>query len=87
MPAQGWKYADKYGWNRARIVVKGNHVEHWINGYKLIEYDKGTKAWDEMIRQSKFAKVKNFAGGDGGHILLQDHNDQVSYRNLKIREL
>lgn len=87
MPAQGWKYADKYGWNRARIVVKGNHVEHWINGHKLIEYDKGTKAWDEMIKQSKFAKVKNFAGGDGGHILLQDHNDQVSYRNLKIREL
>jgi hypothetical protein len=40
-----------------------------------------------MIKQSKFAKVKNFAGGDGGHILLQDHNDQVSYRNLKIREL
>ncbi|MBR5877392.1 MAG: DUF1080 domain-containing protein [Alistipes sp.] len=87
MPAEGWKHAKKYDWNRARIVVKGNHVEHWINGKKLIEYEKGGDAWREMISKSKFAGVKNFAGGDGGHILLQDHNDEVSYRNLKIREL
>lgn len=87
MPAEGWKHADKYGWNRARIVVKDNHVEHWLNGHKLIEYEKGSKAWQEMVAKSKFAGVKNFAGGDGGHILLQDHNDEVHYRNLKIREL
>ena len=87
IPGGGWQYTNKKGWNTARIVVKGNHVEHWLNGHKLLEYEKGTDMWNTIVSHSKFAKVKNFAGGDGGHILLQDHNDEVHYRNLKIREL
>ena len=87
IPADGWAIASKRDWNTARIVVRGNHVEHWLNGVKILEYEKNNDMWDTIVSHSKFAKVENFAGGDGGHILLQDHNDEVHYRNLKIREL
>lgn len=87
IPADGWALVAKRDWNTARIVVHGNHVEHWLNGVKILEYDKNNDMWDTIVSHSKFAKVENFAGGDGGHILLQDHNDEVHYRNLKIREL
>ena len=87
IPAQGWKHADHYGWNTARIVVQGNKVEHWLNGVKILSYEKGGQMWQTLVSHSKFADVKNFAGGDGGHILLQDHFDEVHFRNLKIREL
>lgn len=87
IPADGWALASKRDWNTARIVVRGNHVEHWLNGVKILEYEKNNDMWDTIVSHSKFAKVENFAGGDGGHILLQDHNDEVHYRNLKIREL
>lgn len=87
IPAQGWKHADHYGWNTARIVVDGNKVEHWLNGVKILSYEKGGQMWQTLVSHSKFAEVKNFAGGDGGHILLQDHFDEVHFRNLKIREL
>ena len=71
----------------AGIVVKGNKVEHWLNGVKILSYEKGCQMWQALVSHSKFAKVNNFAGGDGGHILLQDHFDEVHFRNLKIREL
>lgn len=87
IPADGWALVAKRDWNTAHIVVRGNHVEHWLNGVKILEYEKNNDMWDTIVSHSKFAKVENFAGGDGGHILLQDHNDEVHYRNLKIREL
>ena len=87
IPAQGWKHTRKGDWNTARIVVRGKEVEHWLNGEKILSYEKGGDMWNALVSHSKFANVKNFAGGDGGHILLQDHNDLVYYRNLKIREL
>lgn len=87
LAADGWKYVRKGGWNTARIVVKGTDVEHWLNGVKILSYKREGEEWARLIARSKFAKVKNFAGGDGGHILLQDHNDAVSFRNLKIKEL
>lgn len=87
IPADGWTHADHYGWNTARIVVQGDKVEHWLNGVKILSYQKGCQMWQALVSHSKFAKVKNFAGGDGGHILLQDHFDEVHFRNLKIREL
>ncbi len=87
IPAEGWKLTDKRGWNTARIVVRGNRVEHWLNGKKILEYERGNQMWDTIVSHSKFAKVKNFAADSEGRILLQDHNDEVHYRNLKIREL
>jgi hypothetical protein len=54
---------------------------------KILEYEKNNDMWDTIVSHSKFAKVENFAGGDGAHLLLQDHHDEVNYRNLKIREL
>ena len=87
LPAQGWKHIRKGDWNTARIVVNGADVEHWVNDVKILSYKREGDEWKQLIAQSKFAKVENFAGGDGGHILLQDHNDLVYYRNLKIKEL
>ena len=87
LAAPGWSYVRKGDWNTARIVVNGADVEHWLNGVKILSYHREGAEWDKLIARSKFAKVENFAGGDGGHILLQDHNDFVQYRNLKIREL
>ena len=87
LAAPGWQYVRKGDWNTAKIVVQGADVEHWLNGVKILSYHREGAEWEELIARSKFAKVENFAGGDGGHILLQDHNDFVQYRNLKIREL
>lgn len=74
-------------WNSARIVATATHVEHWLNGTKTIEYDRGSDALKAAVALSKFAKTAGFAEWNSGHILLQDHNDAVSYRNLKIRPL
>ncbi len=74
-------------WNQGRIVVSGKHVEHWLNGEKTVEYDRGTEAFAALIAKSKFAKNKGFGEAPEGHILLQDHNDEVSFRNLKLKPL
>jgi len=74
-------------WNSAKIVLKGNHVEHWLNGKKVVETDIGTDAWNSMIADSKFKDWKQFGGSPKGMICLQDHGDKVWFRDLKIREL
>lgn len=74
-------------WNTAKLLVKDSHVEHWLNGKKVVEYEIGSPAWDSMVQASKFAPMKGFGRQGQGHIALQDHGDKVWYRNIKIRML
>lgn len=74
-------------WNSSRIVVKGNHVEHWLNGMKVLEYDCGSPEIMTQIPKTKFNKYPGFGEKVKGHILLTDHKDPCWFRNLKIREL
>ena len=72
-------------WNRSRLVVKGKHVEHWLNGEKVLEYECGSPEIMERIPQTKFKKYPGFGEKVRGHILLTDHKDPCWYRNLKLR--
>ncbi len=74
-------------WNSGQIVVKGNHVEYWLNGVKTAEYEIGSAHWKEQIANSKFKKWESYASLGKGHIGLQDHGHRVWFRDLKIREL
>lgn len=74
-------------WNRARLVVRGAHVEHWLNGVKVVEYELGSDEWKALVAASKFASLPAYAKNPRGHIALQDHGDRVEYRNIKLREL
>ena len=81
------KYVNANGWNRARVVVKGKHVEHWLNGCKVVEYERDTQEWRALVAYSKFSVWPNFGEANNGHILLQDHGNFVSFKNIKIKEL
>lgn len=74
-------------WNDVRLSVKGTHVEHWMNGVKLLEYEIGGPDWEQRVKASKFAPMPGYGRQPGGYIALQDHGDVVSYRNIRIRRL
>ncbi|MFN3849073.1 MAG: DUF1080 domain-containing protein [Spirosomataceae bacterium] len=75
-------------WNQGRLIVYPNNiVQHWLNGFKVVEYERKSNIFDALVARSKYEKYKGFGAGDKGHILLQDHGDNVSFKNLKIREL
>jgi hypothetical protein len=74
-------------WNQARLVVNGNHVEHWLNGVKVLEYELRSPALKDLIAHSKFKDMPRFAQEKTGHIALQNHGGEVWYRNVRIRQL
>ncbi len=86
-PDQGKKRMSKNGWNRARVVVQGNHVEHYLNGVQMLEYERSTQIWRALVARSKYVNWPKFGEKEEGHILLQDHGDAVSFKNIKIKEL
>ncbi|WP_338868218.1 DUF1080 domain-containing protein [Spirosoma sp. SC4-14] len=74
-------------WNRLQIVVQGGHVEHWLNNPKMMEYDRHSQIFHNLVAKSKYNTYTNFAQAPAGHILLQDHGNEVHFRSIKIRAL
>ena len=74
-------------WNSVRILVDGNHVEHWLNGFRTVEYEFGSVDWLERVAASKFSQWPEYGQASKGHIGLQEHGDVVAFRNIKIRRL
>ena len=75
-------------WNTTRIVANGNHVEHWLNGVKLVEYELGSPDWEAKVKASKFKDWPNYGRAKRGHIAMQgDHEGVLAFRNIRIREL
>lgn len=74
-------------WNQGRIVKRGAHVEHWLNGEKVVEYELWSDAWKAQVAASKFSKMPAYATAKKGHLALQDHGDPVAFRSLKIKVL
>ncbi len=101
-PLEDWHYtAANYGmhapvdapvkpageWNTTKIVVDNGHVEHWLNGTKVVEYELWSEDWEELVASGKWADFPGYGRYSEGHIALQDHGDQVWFRNMKILEL
>ena len=74
-------------WNDVRLIVNGAHVEHWMNGVKLLEYELWSDDWHERVKASKFNKMPHYGRAKRGHIVLQEHGNLVWYRNIKIKPL
>ena len=74
-------------WNQVRLLVNGNHVEHWLNGVKVVTYELGSPDWEAKVKASKFASHPRYGRNAEGYIGLQEHEYPVSVRNIKIRVL
>lgn len=87
IPACKDKPFKKQDFNTAMIIVKGNDVEHWMNNQKIIEYTRNNQMWNALVDYSKYKDWPNFGNAEEGLILLQDHGDEVWFKNIKIKEL
>ena len=74
-------------WNAIRLIARGNHIEHWMNGVKLLEYEIGSPDWEARVKASKFGKMPGYGRTMRGYIALQDHGNVVAFRNIKIKPL
>ncbi len=74
-------------WNEARVIANGAHVEHWLNGTKVVEYELWSDDWKERVAKSKFKDRPQYGMTKSGPISLQDHTDRIEFRNIKVRSL
>ena len=74
-------------WNTSQVIVKGMHVEHWLNGKRVLQYELDSPALRAAIAKSKFKDIARFGKPQKGHLLIQDHGNQVWYRNVRIKPL
>ncbi len=74
-------------WHSSRIVVKDNHIEHWLDGQKVLDIDRNTEAFKQGVQDSKFKDYQGFASIPEGYILLQDHGHSVAFKNIKLKEI
>jgi hypothetical protein len=73
-------------WNEVRLLVRGAHVEHWLNGVRVVEYELGSSDWRALVAASKFAEFP-YGESTTGSLAVQDHGDRVAFRNIKVRRL
>ncbi|HUR21939.1 MAG TPA: DUF1080 domain-containing protein [Vicinamibacterales bacterium] len=74
-------------WNQSKLLVKGPHVEHWLNGMKVVEYELWSPEWKAKVKASKFNQWPEYGMQKTGHLVLQNHGDHVQFRNLRVRRL
>ncbi len=87
-PARAGVVRPANDWNSSRIVVRGSHIEHWLNGQKLLEYELWSREWEAKVKASKFHSWPNFGRARTGYIAIQgDHPGLLALRNIRIREL
>jgi hypothetical protein len=74
-------------WNEVKLIANGNHIEHWLNGQKVVVCEMNSDDWKERIAKSKFKDKPDFAKATKGHICLQDHSGKIEYRNIRVRPI